>query len=729
MVSISGNAVLVQRNRLRARYVVRLAWFGLFLVLLISAFSYYSSNVYRLSSQWRIHSEEVISLTNEIQSLIERAETAQRGYVLTSSDVFLEPYASSVQSAQALTKDIVTLVSDNPEQEARAKAIDELLLHKVETMQKPIDLVKKNQSKAAIDVIREGTGQSLMTELRDRFAEFKRDENKLLIERTDLSESSFNQANVISLLGMLASVAVLSAVTILLQREIRQRTRIAERLVVAESKANEASAMKSQFLANMSHEIRTPLNGVIGMTRLLSATKLTAEQDSLLKPLQDSANFLLSLINQVLDLSKIESGKLQLEEIHFELRSLVESTVSMLDDAASAKGLQLSMEFDEEVSDLYLGDPLRIRQILLNLISNAIKFSTKGTIKIRVLHLEEGESTSRLRFEIQDQGMGMDDQTRARLFQAFSQGDESTTRKFGGTGLGLSITKQLVELMSGKISVSSSSGVGSTFSFDLLLKLAKYSAEQVAALHSNEAPQLGARVLVAEDNLINQKVISAMLKMMGCTYVIASNGQEAINKLSKEKFDLVLMDGQMPIVDGYEASRQIREGKAGEDNCLIPIIAVTANAIKGDTERCLAAGMNDYIPKPISQSDLQLKMAKWLKASAGSVDLQMLKNLKEMESEDHPNLVHEVIEMFLSSVAPTIKGFRKAHDKADYESIRREAHSFKSSCGSVGAIKMAEISNRLEKLGSEDTLEMFEDLLYALQTDFLQVEKILRGYK
>ncbi len=708
--------------------VIALAWIGLALVVVVSAFSFRSSDKYRNSKSWQLHSEEVMGKIYEMQILTERAETAQRGFVLTESENFLAPHKSAVAGATAGVLEIHRLVADNKEQTARINKISELLQQKIALMQIPIVLVRNGQTKAAILKIRGGEGQKKMDELRAEIQNFKRAELSLLHDRSEQAEHDFETSTTFTFLGLLAAVAVLAAVTLLLQKEISERTKTAEKLVIAEAKANETSNMKSQFLANMSHEIRTPLNGIIGLTKLLSTTTLNAEQAPLIKPLQDSAHFLLSIINQILDLSKIESGKLQLEEIHFELRSLVQSTRSMLLDMAHAKKISLAVHVEPQVADFYFGDPLRLRQILLNLISNAIKFSTAGTVSIYIKNLADKDSQSTLQVEVQDQGIGMSEEVRSRLFQTFSQGDESTTRRFGGTGLGLSISRQLVELMGGKIQAESTIGVGSKFTLSIVMKQAKYSPELLTPDQLKSAGKLNASVLVAEDNAINQKVIAAMLDNMGCKTTIVENGQDAIDALKKESFDLILMDGQMPILDGYSACRSIREGAAGEAYRNIPIIAVTANAIKGDNEKCLEAGMNDYVPKPISQNDLFTKMQKWIRAGNFPIDISVLARLRLLESAESPDLTREIIDIFLATAPCDMASLRQAQKDKDADAIGQVAHSLKSSCTNVGAVRMQEISSRLEKIVSQDDLVLADGLLSALEKEFIQVASALRGY-
>lgn len=671
-----------------------------------------------------------------------------------------------------------------------------------------------------------------------------------------------------------------------LETQIMDRTR---ELVKAKEAAEAASKAKSLFLATMSHEIRTPINGVLGMTELLLSSGLNDKQKQLAETAHHSGIGLLDVINNILDFSKIEAGRLEIVQAPFNLDELVEDVVQMLSEVARDKHLELFCDLPSETAHQVIGDITRVRQILINLVGNALKFTQQGEVVVRVITLEDTQDDTLLKFEVQDSGIGIKPESMANVFEAFSQEDGSTTRKFGGTGLGLTITRQLVSLMGGESGVVSVPGEGSIFWFTCrfgkqpstnaiewqeasrlqdvrvllvddnanissllkrklnqwglraacagnaeqalkmlhaaVLEGAPYqlaildkvmpimdgislahvikSNEEIAAtrlmmftathekendtswreagieayltkparlkqLHDKltqlldhpppgnppdvlpmaESPtpanqsQIGGHILVVEDNPVNQAVALGMLEQLGCRVDILEDGKDALQAVSRQAYDLLFMDCYMPEMDGFEATRKIREREP--DNRRLPIIALTADVQKGVREQCRAAGMDDYLSKPFEQNDLRDKLEKWLpeqklayslsppeesqqEASATNVlDQRTLEKIRALQRIGKPNILGRVISIYQENTPKLFETIREAVNSGEAETLRQSAHSLKSSSANLGALRLASICKELESMGRENHLQQATGLLEKMTTELDQVMKALR---
>ncbi len=484
-------------------------------------------------------------------------------------------------------------------------------------------------------------------------------------------------------------------------RDITQRKKDAEELLRAQK-------AKEQFLANISHEIRTPINGIAGMAALLSKNPTQEEQQTYLNAIKSAADNLKVIINDILDLASIESGKLQFEKIGFNLNDLLRSLVETYGVHAREKGLKLTHTLDAKVDKVFTGDPVRLNQILINLISNAIKFTHKGSIHLEVVPERIKNSSYYLKFSITDTGIGIPTDKLQTIFESFSQADASVTRKYGGTGLGLTIVKQLIELQNGTIHVVSKENEGSTFTFVIPYKTGQ--SQPIDQTRPNKPSDKGqfkhASILLVEDNDINRLYAGSILKMWGCYYETAENGVVALEKIRNQNFDLILMDIQMPVMDGFETTKAIRMGESRYSH--IPIIALTANATKRDFEKCLAAGMNYCVTKPFTQDDLMKVLSKYLdkkmlrksKATSASrpavstdIDLSYLNKV----SNGDQNFIREMTAAFLESTPKALDDLGTQLLERNWSQLAKVVHKIKPSVTLLGIHSLKEKIIQLEQ--------------------------------
>lgn len=525
-------------------------------------------------------------------------------------------------------------------------------------------------------------------------------------------------------------------------RDITEQKRAESELREARDAALALAWMKSEFVATMSHEIRTPMNGVLGMAQVLGKTQLDADQRKYVDTILRSGKALLTVLSDILDFSKIEAGRLELERTAFSLRQIVADVVELYSEMAAAKRLDLALHCEADCPRQVVGDPGRVRQVVLNLVGNAIKFTDAGGVRVEIAVIARHQDRATLRVAVTDTGIGIPLAGQTRLFDSFSQVDASTTRKYGGSGLGLAICKRLVELMGGEIGLVSAAGEGSTFWFSVPFVIAHDVAPELVNIGVDVAlqPAIGGRVLLVEDVDFNQIVIKTLLEPLGIDVYVASNGEEALRRLDEDRYDLILMDCQMPVMDGYEATKTIRAQEWPGEH--IPVIALTASVFRAERQKCIDAGMDDFIPKPFDEAVLRDKVVKWLRqarvkpvsrtksaprpGTAGDSELCSALRYAKFEKLMGAK-ASAMVDSFIANGEEKIRALEQAARSGDAATLRAVGHALGGISATVGATQMQRLAGELEQQGETGDLVGALERVIELRDAFRRTREWLRS--
>jgi signal transduction histidine kinase/CheY-like chemotaxis protein/HPt (histidine-containing phosphotransfer) domain-containing protein len=714
------------------RYVVLwLFLVGILVIVFLQVISGYNINRLIQGNQ-RLQGE--IRLQNDLRKLesnLLMVESDIRGAVISSDRSSLNHIEGRINFISSELSNLQNINKDQV-QSFEIHNLQYLVNEKLSFSRKILQAFIQNGKHSAESVINSRKGQILRDSISHVITVLDNNRQAKLNQVTATNESSGRKARLWGLVvTAIALLAVILAFWYILSQG-RHQQRIISLLNESDKRNREVAQMKEQFLANMSHEIRTPMNAILGFTNLLRRTQLNDNQRDYVRNIHSAGENLLALVNDILDLSKIEAGMMHLEEVRFSLNSLINSVGAMFIEKIREKQLSLDVHIDKDVPDVLQGDAVRLTQILVNLISNAVKFTHEGSISIAVHNIAISESEVRLRLIISDTGIGIAPEKQEYIFERFQQADTEITRRFGGTGLGLAIVKQLVDLQQGHIDLKSVLNKGTEFTIELTYKLPDIDQLYSEALAAEVEPVTLQRIkaLIAEDNIMNQQLIAHLLKSWSIDFTIVNNGADAIEELKLNSYSIVLMDIQMPEMDGYTATEKIRKELQND----IPIIAMTAHAMTGEKEKCMALGMNDYVSKPIKETVLYNIIARHAQhvtdnanEQGGQINLEYLHQL----SGNDPDFEKQILEQFQMQMPEELNLLKHAIQVRDHNNIRRMAHTMKSTVGYVGlsevlSTALSEIEN-VEQLADDSVLEKHYNFISAKCIEALEgVKRLLK---
>ncbi|MBC7692742.1 MAG: CHASE3 domain-containing protein [Methylotenera sp.] len=689
---------------------------GFLFLILAGLTSYRNHQRFQELSGFVIFTENVVADMKTGLSSLQDAETGARGFLISGEEKFLEPYRNSRERVDfQVTK--LSLANLPADQTARIERLRPLIQNHFQLLEKSI---ARKRSGLKPDFPRLTEGKETMDQIRGLFGQMEQKETEVLNGRlADVGEGA-NHSLFSMLLTLAFSCLLVIGAAVISSLDIRKRQKVEADLRESQKHAEAASQAKSRFLANMSHEIRTPMNAILGMAEVLSDSPLNEDQKKYVTTFKRAGATLLHLINDILDLSKVEAGKLDLESIHFDLKEAVETCREILIFRASQKGLTLVMELDSALPRFYTGDPNRIKQVLLNLLGNSIKFTEKGSVRLSV-KLVDGASLQGdvlpIRFEVRDTGIGIASEHLKTIFEPFTQADGTVQRTYGGTGLGLNISKRLVELMGGTIGVRSEKASGSQFHFELPLPVSRKVLNLTQTGSDVEKGTL--RILLVDDSEDNRLIIKAYLKKTLHQITTAENGAIALEKFKSAMFDVVFMDMHMPVMDGYAAVPAIRDWERERGRAATPVIALTAYALKEEEQKSYQIGCTAHLTKPVSKATLLQTLA--------HIGAQATGAKAKRDTSDSASAISDLTVRISRELEDLIPGYlsnRKAElivldaavAKSDFTTLQRIGHNLRGSGSGYGLDQLSELGTQLEAAAKASDLAQATQVVGQLRS-------------
>jgi signal transduction histidine kinase/CheY-like chemotaxis protein len=685
------------------RYLVLwLFLFGIVVVLFLQVISGYNINRLIGGNKSLLNELQVQNDLRSVEVDLFLIESNVRGAVITGNENELRQIQNNNKRIEQDVRQVLgRLETKIPDKQV--VLLKRLLQDKIEFNERIVNTFFDSSKRSAESLISTNKGTRIRDSIIAVITQVENSRQTELRNIIDSIELTGRRARVWGfVVTAIALVALISAFLFIIGQG-RQQQRMIRALNESEKRSKNLAHMQEQFLANMSHEIRTPMNAMLGFTNLLKRTELNPMQREYLQNIHSAGENLLTLVNDILDLSKIEAGMMHMEETRFSLRSMISSVGAMFIEKIREKDLKFDVHIDKEVPDILSGDAVKLTQVLVNLMSNAVKFTDRGSITVHVQLLSTTETDADIRICIKDTGIGVAPEKQAAIFERFQQAELETTRRFGGTGLGLSIVKQLVEMQGGKIYLQSQIGKGSEFIVEITYKLPDLAQLYSEALAEQEeqVPLRKIKVLIAEDNHMNQQLVRHLMKSWSIDYFMVSTGLEAVEELKRNAYSIVLMDIQMPDMDGYTATTIIRN----ELRMDVPIIAMTAHAMVGEKEKCLQLGMNDYVSKPIKETVLYNIIARHAQhiPEQGTVFHHIHLDYLHQLSGNDKEFEKEILKQFTTQGPEELSQLERCIQQNDFDGVRRTAHSLKSTVGYVGLAD--ELHPHLEQIEKDAVVE------------------------